>query len=71
MGRLAVLPSEVKSFYLMLQQAFKTGLDAGLALIHFDSQDGFNWIWSTRHYLPTTDVDDVLIYSESEYAFVN
>lgn len=56
----------------MLQQAFKTGLDAGLApLIPFDSQDGFKWIWSTGHYLPTTDVDDAVMYSESEYAFVN
>lgn len=68
----AGLPSEGKSFRWMLQQAFQTGFNAGLSLlIPFDSQGGFHWICSTGRYLPTTDVDDVFMYSESECALVN
>lgn len=40
MGRLAVLPSEVKSLYLMLHQAVQMGLPTGPALlIPSNSQD--------------------------------
>ena len=40
MGRLVVLPSEVKSLYLMLHQAFQMGLPTGPALlIPSNSQD--------------------------------
>lgn len=67
-----MLPSEVTSLYLMLQQAFQTCLSARLALlIPSDSQDVFRWIWLTGHCLPTSDVDDVLMYFESEDDLVN